>query len=70
MAQPAVITRGDPLSARLERYIRDLLDPSQADALRGNLSGARIRRLIARELGGVLLEAGPGYGQANGEAIK
>ena len=67
MAQPAVITRGDPLSARLERYIRDLLDQSQADALRGNLSGATVRRLIGRELGELLVDVGPG--QANGEAI-
>ena len=34
----------------LERFITGLLDESQADALRGNLSGSVVRRIISRDL--------------------
>jgi hypothetical protein len=34
----------------IERFISDLLDQAQRDALRGALTAATVRRLVARDL--------------------
>ena len=45
---------GDVLAILLERFVLQLLDQAQVDGLRGNLSGATVRRLVARDLSGTL----------------
>ena len=45
---------GDVLAILLERFVIELLDQSKADGIRGNLTGAAVRRVIARDLSATL----------------
>ena len=47
---------GDTLAILLEKFITGLLDQAMADGLNGSLSGATIRRLIARDLSETLAQ--------------
>ena len=50
----AAVTPGTSLQAAVERFITGLLDQAKANALRGRLSAATVRRLIARDLAELL----------------
>ena len=41
--------------ARIEEYIRELLERSRADGLRGALTAAAVRRIVVRDLGEMLM---------------
>lgn len=52
----AAETSGASLRIKLERYVAYLLDQAQFEGIRGNMSGAVVRRLVARELGELLID--------------
>ena len=47
---------GDTLAILLEKFITGLLDQAQVDGINGALSGATVRRLVARDLSETLAQ--------------